>query len=142
MLTEPLERANVEPEAAIKRRVLIVDDDTEMSEVLGIRLGRLGFDTSIAANGALGLTLARTDKPNIILLDVGLPDMDGFDVCEQLVDDDRTGEIPVIIVSGTDRTDVIRRARAAGCVYYIRKPYDPNALLTLIQQAIDESERE
>jgi CheY-like chemotaxis protein len=50
-------------------------------------------------------------------------------------------EIPVIIVGGLEEPDVIRRSRVAGCLYYVRKPYGPNALLTLIQQAIEESQR-
>jgi two-component system cell cycle response regulator DivK len=136
MLTEPLEQIADVSDGALRRRVLIVDDDTDMAEVLSIRLGRLGYDTSIAASGSSGITHARSGKPHIVILDLRLPDIDGFEVCEQLVDDEATSEIPVIIVSGYDHPDVIRRARAAGCQYYIRKPYDPNALLTLIQQAL------
>jgi CheY-like chemotaxis protein len=119
--------------------VLIVDDDEAAADVLSMRLNRQGFETSIAENGKMGLALARTERPSVILLDLRLPDMDGFELCQELVDDEETCEIPVIIVSGLERPDVIRRSRAAGCLYYIRKPYDPNALLTLIQQAIDES---
>ncbi len=55
------------------------------------------------------------------------------------MDNEATCDIPVIVVSGMESPDVIRRSRAAGCYYYLRKPYDPNALLTLIQQAIDEA---
>lgn len=62
-------------------------------------------------------------------------------VCQQLVDNPATCDIPVIILSGMQRPDIIRRSRSAGCRYYVRKPYDPNALLVLIDQAIEESER-
>jgi CheY-like chemotaxis protein len=68
---------------------------------------------------------------------LGLPDIDGFELCQQLVDDEATSEIPVIIVSGNDSPDIVRRARAAGCHFFVRKPFDPNALLALIRQAID-----
>jgi DNA-binding response OmpR family regulator len=122
-----------------RHSVLIVDDDEATSELLSIRLKQQGFGTLLAERGSAGLELARSERPDCILLDLRLPDIDGFALCEQLVDDDATSQIPVIIVSGLDRPDIIRRSRAAGCHYYVRKPYDPNALLTLIHQAIDEA---
>jgi CheY-like chemotaxis protein len=139
MLSRPLEHASKNRRGAKSHCILIVDDDEAAADVLSMRLNRQGFETTIAENGQMGLTLARTEKPSVILLDLRLPDIDGFELCQELVDDEETCEIPVIIVSGLERPDVIRRSRAAGCLYYIRKPYDPNALLTLIQQAIDEA---
>ena len=65
----------------------------------------------------------------------------GFDVCQQLADDPQTCSIPVIILSGMERPDIIRRARSSGCQYFVRKPYDPNALLVLIQSAIGEADK-
>jgi CheY-like chemotaxis protein len=138
MLTQPLELES--PAGATARySVLIVDDDAAMSDILSTRLGQQGFGTLVADRGSLGLELARAHRPDCILLDLRLPDIDGFELCERLVDDDATCDIPVIIVSGLERPDIIRRSRAAGCHYYVRKPYDPNALLTLIHQAIDEA---
>ena len=138
MLTEPLEMKS--PVRATPRySVLIVDDDAVMVDVLSRRLDRQGFGTLVADSGKLALELARSKRPDCILLDLRLPDVDGFDLCQDLVDSHETNEIPVIIVSGLDQPDIVRRSRAAGCQYYVRKPYDPNALLTLIRQAIDEA---
>jgi CheY-like chemotaxis protein len=139
MLSQPLEQASA-CQTTTQQSILIVEDDPSLADVLSIRLKTQGFRTTIANRGQLGLTLARTDKPHLILLDLCLPDMDGFTVCQQLADEEETSEIPVIIVSGMERPDIVRRCRAAGCRYFIRKPYDPNALLTLIRQAIDEAE--
>ena len=139
MLSLPTEQASTIHRGAAAPRILIVDDDEAATDVLSTRLKRLGFDTVIADNGQLARALVRTEKPSVILLDLRLPDVDGFELCEELVDDDETSDIPVIIVSGLERPDVLRKSRAAGCHYYLRKPYDPNALLTLIQQAIDEA---
>jgi CheY-like chemotaxis protein len=125
-----------------RRNVLIVDDDEAMADILSTRLSRQGFGTKVANSGRRALELARAETPDCILLDLRLPDVDGFELCQQLVDSDATSDIPVIIVSGLERPDIIRRSRAAGCHYYVRKPYDPNALLTLIQQAIDESQQD
>jgi CheY-like chemotaxis protein len=72
-------------------------------------------------------------------LDLRLPDSDGLTVCQKLVDSPETCGIPVIIVSGMEHPEILRRCRAAGCHFYVRKPYDPNALLVLIRQAIDDT---
>jgi CheY-like chemotaxis protein len=122
-------------------RILIVDDDEAMVDVLSRRLSQQGFDTLAAYSGGAGLELARKELPLLILLDLRLPDQDGLAVCEQLVDSAETCDIPVIVLSGLDRPDILRRCRAAGCHYFVRKPYDPNALLVLIRQAITDSGR-
>jgi DNA-binding response OmpR family regulator len=116
--------------------ILIVDDDEVLADVLARRLWQQGFDAIIADSGAAGLARARSDHPALVVLDLRLPDTDGFAVCEELVDSSETCTIPVIILSGMERPDILRRCRAAGCHYFLRKPYDPNALLILIRQAI------
>jgi len=132
----------LEPEQVITRRrsILIIEDDDAVSEVLALRLDRQGFKTQTARCGQEGLALASTHRPDLVLLDLHLPDVDGFAICQELVDNPGTSGIPVIILSGMERPDVIRRSRAAGCQYYVRKPYDPNALLILINQAIGETQ--
>jgi twitching motility two-component system response regulator PilH len=142
MLSRPLEKASKVRRGAPRRySILIVDDDDALAEVLSIRLSRQGFTTTTAESGEAALKLARAERPDLILLDLRLPDIDGFELCQQLVDDEQTSEIPVIIVSGMEQPDIIRRSRAAGCHYFVHKPYDPNALLTLIQQALDEAKQ-
>jgi CheY-like chemotaxis protein len=124
----------------VGQRVLIVDDDHSQAEVLSLRLSRQGYTTLTANTGRSGLQLARTQLPSLVLLDLRLPDVDGLNICQELTDDGRTCGIPVIILSGMERPDIIRRSRAAGCHYYVRKPYDPNALLLLVKSAIRETE--
>jgi DNA-binding response OmpR family regulator len=119
-------------------RVLIVDDDAIQAEILSMRLTRQGFETLCAGTGRDGLHLARSGSPNLVLLDLRLPDVDGLNICQELTDDSRTCSIPIIILSGMERPDIIRRSREAGCRYYVRKPYDPNALLMLVESAISE----
>lgn len=131
-----------EPVAAIVERpaaVLIVEDDVSLSTALSLSLGHQGFETHTSRSGNRGLEMAREKRFAAVLLDLHLPDSDGLDICQQLVDDPRTCDVPIIIVSASDRPDVLRRCRAAGCQYFIRKPYDPNALLILLRHAIDES---
>ena len=130
-----------EPRARTLRRrqpqkILIVDDDDAMADLLCQRLEGQGYETIVAASGEDGLAMARRHVPSLVLLDLRLPDADGFNVCQELADSSETCTIPVIILSGMERPDIIRRSRAAGCQYYVRKPYDPNALLILVQHAI------
>lgn len=119
--------------------ILVVDDDTEQVDVLSHSFTSLGYRVSVASTRVDGLRMAEADRPDLVLLDICLPDGDGLSICEEICDSERTADIPVIIVSGTEKPDVVRKARAAGCHYYVRKPYDPNALLILAQNAIRES---
>ena len=123
-----------------RQTILVVDDDEALVDVLTHRLAQQGFETLTAHSGKRGLILARSESPDLILLDLRLPDTDGFAICGQLADCSQTSGIPVIILSGMERPDIIRRSRSAGCYYFVRKPYDPNALLVLIRQAICEAE--
>ena len=140
MFPTVLEELRAEAAATEKRRkILIIDDDEALADVLACRLRQQKFDTLTADSGKTGLEKARSERPTLIVLDLRLPDADGFDICEQLADSSETCAIPVIILSGLERPDILRRCRAAGCHYFVRKPYDPNALLTLIRQAILDS---
>ena len=119
--------------------VLIVDDDSDMVEVLATRLQRQGFATLSDLTGRHAVEMARQMQPAVVLLDLRLPDADGLTICRALSDDPVTADIPVIVVSGMERPDVVRAARAAGSRFYLRKPYDPNALLLLIEHTIDQT---
>lgn len=139
MLLQPQEETQLE-RLDPPQMILLVDDDEAMVDVLSTRLSHQGYKTIAAESGDRGLALARTERPDLIVLDLRLPDVDGFTICEQLADSPETSTIPVIILSGMERPDIIRRSRAAGCQYFVRKPYDPNALLILIRNAIAEAE--
>lgn len=131
--------AQLEPaESGADRRqsILIVDDDREQAEALSCRLQKQGFETVLAHEGRVGLEKARECLPNVVLLDVGLPDLSGFVVCEELVDSPETCHIPIIIVSGLEQDNIVRSSRTAGCEFFVGKPYDPNVLLALIERAL------
>ncbi len=132
--------AEAQPLVEDRPRILIVDDDSEQVDVLSLALKRQGFETMSAHTAAEGLELARSQHPQLVILDIRLPDGNGLDICQVLSDDPQTASIPVIILSGMERPDIIRRCRAAGCRYYVRKPYDPNALLVLAENALGHPE--
>jgi len=121
------------------KKILIVEDDPDQVEALSIRLRQQGYSVLNALNGADGIERAHNERPDLVLLDLSLPDQEGLDVCAKLADDPRTCGMPVIVVSGQDRPNIVRETRAAGCEFYVHKPYDPNALLTLIRAALDQN---
>jgi len=120
----------------VRQRVLIVDDDKTMAEILALALNNQGYVTLKANSGREAVEIARREKPHLILMDIGLPDIDGLTVSQQLCDGYDTGNIPIIVVSGNDSEDIVRECRSVGCRYFLRKPYDPNALLLLVQASL------
>ncbi len=138
MFSEPMEQPLAVAEEPQPEKILIVDDDESIVEVLSHRLSTQGFQPLAAHTGDAGLQRARHDHPSLILLDLRLPDMDGLTICQELVDSAETWDIPVIIVTGRDDPDIVRQCRAAGCRFFVHKPYDPNALLILIRQALQD----
>jgi len=140
MSVDILERPQVAQVATRQRlKILIIDDDAAQAGQLARRLGRQGFATVWAESGEAGLAMARSEQPKLVILHLRTPDADALAVCEQLVDGPATCGIPVIILSGTDCPDSVRRCRAAGCHFFLRTPYDPNVLLVLIRQALADS---
>lgn len=116
-------------ESATDRRqsILIVDDDRSQVEALSLRLQRQGFTTMFAHEGRRGVHLARERCPDLVLLDLRLPDVDGFEVCGELVDSPETCHIPIIIVSGLDQPDVVRSAGRLGASILLASPTIPTS---------------
>ncbi|MGI9517340.1 MAG: response regulator [Pirellulaceae bacterium] len=118
--------------------VLIIEDDPLQIELLEEGLSRNGFHVLSCATASAGLRLAKSELPDVILLDLGLPDGDGMKLCERLADEPETVQTPIIVISGTTDDDVVRRSRASGGKFFLHKPFDPNTLLLLINKAIDD----
>jgi CheY-like chemotaxis protein len=124
-----------------QKRILIIDEHESDVQALSQRLGQHGFAVSTAKYGHEGLVSARAMKPHVVLLDLRLPDADGRAICEQIVDSPETSGTPVILLGGFEHPDIVRSCRAAGCHFFLRKPFDPNALLLLIRQSIVDMRR-
>jgi DNA-binding response OmpR family regulator len=119
-----------------QKKILIVDDDADIRELLNVHLRRNGFDTAFAGDAISALSVARSESPDVILLDLGLPGGEGFTVMERLKAIASLGWIPVIVVSA--RTDDATRQRAdtLGARAYIPKPIDTEKLLEAINAAV------
>jgi two-component system response regulator MtrA len=114
----------------MKGRVLVVDDDTALAEMLGIVLRGEGFDTSFCADGSLALEAFRTSRPDLVLLDVMLPGRDGIEVCRQIRAE--SGVPIVMLTAKTDTVDVVLGLES-GADDYVVKPFKPKELVARVR---------
>lgn len=122
-------------------RVLIVDDDAPIRLLCKVNLEAEGMEVLEAADGVSGYEAARSERPDVVLLDVMLPRMDGWQVAEQLLEKAETAEIPIIFL--TARAEVADRARGLeiGGIDYVTKPFNPVELAHLIRELVASVER-
>ena len=122
-------------------RVLVIDDEAPIRLLCRVNLEAEGIDVIEAADGKTGLDLAREAQPDVVLLDVMMPGLDGWRVAEELLDDDRTRGIPIIFL--TARAEFRDRARGLdiGGVDYVTKPFNPLELAPLVRDLLERIER-
>jgi len=111
----------------MKRKVLVVEDDATVRDVLTTLLGFEDFQVRTASDGPTGLALADSMKPDIVLLDVGLPELDGLEVCRMLRK--RSPNTRVVMLTGRSTAEDELHGVAAGADAYLRKPFSPLELL-------------
>ena len=123
------------PRQAQRARILIVDDNTDMVSGLVKLLELLGHDVQTAYDGPTALETARVQRPEFVLLDLGLPGMDGYEVATRLRQEQDCQDAVIIAVTGYGREDYLSRSRQAGFDHHMIKPIDQNLLVTLISQS-------
>jgi DNA-binding response OmpR family regulator len=122
-------------------RILVVDDEASIRLICRVNLDASGFEVVEAEDGETALSLARTERPDLILLDVMLPGIDGWDVARELAAAPETREIPILFLSArSDRSDE-ERGHEVGGLGYIRKPFDPNELIDRVREVLERAER-
>ena len=112
--------------------VLVVEDDAEINELVGAYVQLAGFGYSAALNGNAGIDEARRQAPALIVLDLMLPDLDGFEVCRRVKGDRATAGVPVIILTALDSEPTRQKGRECGAAEYLTKPFDPDRLMEAI----------
>ena len=122
----------------MKPKVLSVDDDPEFAELIRYNLELQGCEVVLASNGVQGLHLARSQLPDVVLLDLMLPDLDGFSVCQILRSQPSTRDIPVFIVSALDEPWAGKRGNKTRFSKYFKKPVDLKVLGESIRAAWEE----
>ncbi len=119
------------------RRVLCIEDEEEMIDLIRLILVRKGFEVSGATGGQDGLQKVREQMPDLILLDLMMPDMDGWEVYQQIKADEQTRHIPVIVVTAKAQSiDKVLGLHIAKVDDYIAKPFSPADLLESIERVI------
>ena len=115
--------------------VVLVEDDPAMQLLVAFNLEAAGFRVVTATTGQEGIELAAAEKPDLVLLDVMLPDVGGFDVAEQL------RAVPIVFMSARASESDLERGRAVGAIDYVTKPFDPVALADRLREDLEELRR-
>jgi two-component system, cell cycle response regulator len=124
------------PEVPNPNRVLVVDDSEPIHKLIEARLRPEGLEVSSETSGTRGVERAIADKPDLVLLDIDLPDLDGFEVCRQLKEHPDTKDIPIIFLTGTTSTESKVRGLDLGAVDYVTKPFDQVELRARVRAAL------
>ena len=121
-------------------KILIVDDELDLTETIRFSLELEGCNVLVASNGEEGLNLARQEKPDLILLDLMLPKLDGYKVCRLLKFDERYKHIPILMLTAkTQEKDKIL-GKETGANEYITKPFDMDELMVKIKSYLSKQE--
>ncbi len=123
-----------------KKKILAVDDENDLLLIIKTALFSEGFDVATASNGVDALAMAEDSKPDLVILDMMMPEMNGFEVLSQMRQMPSLESVPVIMLTGVSERGTIREAIDAGINYYIVKPFDFHDLIAKVKIAIADAE--
>jgi len=123
-----------------KHKILVVDDEQVISDTVTLILQSRGYEVITAFDGSEGIAKARTEHPDLILLDIMMPGMNGHDVCVKIKGDRNTRKIPIIMLTGQGEREAVIKARQTGANDYILKPFTMATLLTKISQQFEQDQ--
>ena len=115
------------------KKILLVDDDPGITKVMRIRLCAAGYELTVARDGYEGLEAAQRQRPDVVLLDIVLPGMDGFEVIRRLKTLPELSDVPVVFLSAHAQGAARHRTQAAGGACFLPKPYDAGQLMAVIE---------
>ena len=118
----------------MSKRILVVEDQEDNRQILRDLLGSVGYEMTEAWDGEAGVSAAKEQRPDLILMDIQLPLMDGYEATRRIKADASLRSIPIIAVTSYALSGEGQKARAAGCDDYVPKPYSPRELLSKIRQ--------
>lgn len=125
----------------MKPRILVIDDDSAVSELVAINLEMAGYDVKQATDGIQGQALAMQLLPDLIMLDLMLPKVDGFTVCQRLRRDERTFDIPILMITALSQTHNKVEGFNAGADDYLTKPFEIEEMLARVRALLRRTER-
>lgn len=117
-------------------QILAIDDEAEVLGTVASVLNQAGYACQCATSAEMARQFARTHRFDLIVSDINLAGQSGLELCQQLKLEGALIDVPVMFLSGAQLPDIIRRSHAAGGTYYLRKPFDPEVLLELVDKAL------
>jgi len=124
-----------------KEKILVVDDEQDLLDFVKLRLEAHNYTVVTASDGVEALEIFKKEKPDLVLLDILMPKLDGFQVCQALKNDPLTADIPVIMLTAKDRVEDIKKAKHIGANGYLIKPFDAATLLFDIKEQLEKVKR-
>jgi two-component system cell cycle response regulator DivK len=121
------------------QRILVVEDQEDNRRIIRDLLESVGYQLIEAVDGAEGVRLAKSERPDLILMDIQLPVLDGYDATRQIKADPELSAIPIVVVTSYALSGDDAKAAAAGCDAYVAKPFSPRALLATIRKLLPET---
>lgn len=122
-----------------KKKILLADDEEDIKAIVQLFLESKGYEVVTAFDGLAAIDLAQSEKPDLILLDVMMPVVNGYEVCSRLKADEATRDIPVVMLSAMAQSESVDKGLSAGAVDYIVKPFDPSRLEEVVQRVLSET---
>jgi DNA-binding response OmpR family regulator len=124
---------------ALGARVLIADDDADILALVAFRLERSGYEVLLATDGEEALRLAFEESPDLAVLDVMMPKMDGYEVTRRIRDNEATSRLPVILLTARAQQSDVDQGMLAGADDYVKKPFSPQELRARVQAVLEGS---
>ncbi len=133
----PKSREGAPPASGRSRPLIVlVEDQRELRQLYARQLALCGFDVIEARDGAEAVAHTTSQVPDVVLMDLSLPVMDGWEATRQLKTDDRTAHIPVVALTAHDGSGELQRATSAGCDWFVPKPCPPDALIAEVRRVL------
>ena len=120
------------------KRILVCDDDPVILRLLEVNLELEGFEVLTGNNGQEGVEIALREIPDLVILDIMMPRMDGYEACKRIKDDATTRDVPVVFLSAKAQAADIEKGKSYGVIEYLTKPFDPTDLTDLVFQILGE----
>lgn len=117
-------------------KILVAEDERDIRELIAFTLQFAGFEVVLASNGADAVALAKQESPDLILMDVRMPRMTGYQACEALKQEPETSDMPVVFLSAKGQESEIQEGLEVGAVRYILKPFAPDDLTQQVKQVL------
>jgi two-component system OmpR family response regulator len=134
---QPLKSRNRTPDThCVEQRVLVIEDSASVRRLIEVCLRVLGVDVASASDGVTGLAAIRADRPDAVVLDIGLPGLDGWEVLRQLRDDEDTASIKVLVLTAHAQPEMADKAERGGADSFMTKPFRPLDLRVQVEKLL------